>query len=160
MADEKQIQQAQTIYEKLCRVLDGYDWQYEKNDETRSIKCGFRGEDIPIELNIEVDVERTLVLVISCMSYTIQEDKRLDLAIAISAVNSTLVDCCFDYDISKGNIFFRMANTFLDRELSETLLAYMLVVSCHHIDSFNDKFLMISKGMLSIEQFLSDLENN
>lgn len=32
----------------------------------------------------------------------------------------------------------------------------MLVVSCHTIDDYNDKFFMLGKGMMSVENFISD----
>lgn len=38
--------------------------------------------------------------------------------------------------------------------LCKELFEYMLMVSAATIDEYNDKFLMIAKGMISFEQFL------
>ena len=160
MADEKTLERAKATYETLCRTLDNMKWKYSKNDETLSVQCGVQGDDLPIEIGIEVDIERTLVILLSRMPFVIQEDKRLDIAVAISAINNGLVDGCFDYDIGTGYVFFRMCNSFIDRDLGETLFAYMVVCSCHHVDEYNDKFLMISKGMLGIEQFIQELNKS
>ena len=39
------------------------------------------------------------------MPYTIPKDRRFDIAIAISAVNNSIVDGSFDFDIKSGDIF-------------------------------------------------------
>ena len=52
-----------------------------------------------------------------------------------------------------------MTNSFLESKISEEVFAYMLYCSCQTIDEYNDKFLMLAKGMISIEQFLSTLAN-
>ena len=56
-------------------------------------------------------------------------------------------------------MFFRMTNSFMESKLGEEAFAYMLFCSCQVIDEYNDKFLMLAKGMVSIEQFLSSLNN-
>ncbi|MBR6742530.1 MAG: hypothetical protein IKM09_03700, partial [Clostridia bacterium] len=98
-------------------------------------------------------------MLISHMPFVIHEDKRLDVAIAVTALNNRLVDGCFDYDIKSGHMFFRMTNSFIDSRLDEEVFAYMLFCACKTIDDYNDKFLMLDKGMLSLEQFLSSLDN-
>ena len=157
MVDKNNLEQAQATFATLCRALDNREWNYRKNEETLTIECGAQGDDLPMEFNIKVDASRTLVLLFSHLPFVIQEDKRLDVAIAVSAINNVLVDGCFDYNISDGNIFFRMTNSFIDSKLGEEVFAYMVFCACHTIDEYNDKLLMLAKGMLSIEQFLSSL---
>ncbi len=159
MADEKNLKHARTVFDTFCLVLDKNEWRYKKDTEKLTIECGAQGDDFPMEINIKVDAERMLVLLISKMPFVIQEDKRLDVAIAVSAINNSLVDGCFDYDIASGHMFFRMTNSFIESKLGEDVLEYLLFCSCHTIDKFNDKIFMLSKGMVSIEQFISDLAN-
>ena len=112
-----------------------------------------------MELDIRVDADRMLVMLLSLVPFTIQEDKRLEVAIAVSAINNALVDGCFDYDITSGRMFFRMTNSFIESQLGEDLFSYMLFCSCQTIDEYNDKLLMVSKGMLPIEQFLKSMND-
>ena len=158
MADEKYLIQAKETFAMLCKTLDWHEWNYDKDEENLSIKCGVQGEDLPMDIVIMVDSERCLVRLASHVPIVVPEDKRLDVAIAISVVNNMLVDGCFDFNISSGNIFFRMTNSFLESKLGDDVFTYMLLVSCQIIDVYNDKFLMLVKGMISIEQFL-DSEN-
>ena len=156
MAEEKDLQQAKKVYETLCSTLTSHDWHFEKNDDKFEIECGAQGEDLPMKITIQVDAERHLVMLLSHLPFVISEDKRLDLAVAVSIVNNKLVDGSFDYDVKSGHMFFRMTNSFLESELGEDAFTYMLFCSCQTIDEYNDKFLMIAKNMMSLEQFISN----
>ena len=156
MAEEKDLQQAKKVYETLCGTLTSHDWHFEKNDDKFEIECGAQGEDLPMKITIQVDAERHLVMLLSHLPFVISEDKRLDLAVAVSIVNNKLVDGSFDYDVKSGHMFFRMTNSFLESELGEDAFTYMLFCSCQTIDEYNDKFLMIAKNMMSLEQFISN----
>ena len=112
-----------------------------------------------MELIIYVDAERRLIMLISHLPFAIQEDKRLDVAIGVTAINNVLVNGCFDYDVATGNMIFRMTNSFIDSVIGEDTIKYMLFCSCQTVDEYNDKLLMLAKGMLSIEQLLKVLND-
>lgn len=155
MADENKLKQAQTTFATLCQALKEHEWHCEKDENDLSIECGAQGEDLPMRITIKVDADRQLVLLLSHLPFITPEDKRLDTAVAVSFVNNMLVDGSFDYDIKSGHMIFRMTNSFLESELGKDAFVYMLFCSCQTIDEYNDKFLMLSKGLMSLEQFLS-----
>lgn len=157
MDELKNIEQANATFATLCNALDKNDWHYKKDAEKLSIECGAQGDDLPMEITVKVDAKRQLIMLISHMPFVIQEDKRLDIAIAVSAINNALVDGCFDYDVASGHMFFRMTNSFMESKISEDVFNYMIFCSCQTIDEYNDKFLMLAKGLISLEQFLSTL---
>ena len=153
MADEKMIQ-AKNVFDTLCKTLDANDWHYVKDEEKLKIECGASGEDLPMKLHISVDAKRSVLMLLSLIPFSVPEDKRLDVAIAVSVVNNNLVDGSFDYDVSDGSLFFRMTNSFLESSIGSELINYMVYCSCGTIDEYNDKFLMLAKGMISLEKFL------
>jgi len=157
MAELKNLELAKATFATLCKYLDEQEWHYNKNEEKLSIECGARGEDLPMDFTIKVDVDRMLVLLLSHLPFKIGEDKRLEAAVAVCAINNVAVDGNFDYDISTGNIFFRITNSFLESQLDEDVFQYMLQLSCQFVDKYNDRFLMLSKGMLTLEKFLETL---
>lgn len=159
MSELKNYEQSKAVFDALCQYLDKHELNYKKDEKKLSVECGIQGDDLPIDLTIAVDAERLLVMLISHIPFIIQEDKRLDVAIAVSAINNSLVDGCFDYDVAAGHMFFRMTNSFIESKIGEEVFEYMFICSCQIIDGFNDKFLMLSKGMISLEQFISTLEN-
>ena len=154
MAEVKNLELAKSTFATLCRTLEKNDWKYKKNEAELSVECGAQGEDLPMELNVKVDADRMLIMLLSHLPFKIGEDKRIDVAIAVSAINNAMVDGCFDYDVATGHMFFRMTNSFIESTISEEVISYMLFCSCQAIDEYNDKLLMVSKGMLPIEQFL------
>ncbi len=160
MADEKKLGLARSAFATLCQALDKNDWHYKKIEEDLKIESGASGDDFPIDITIKVDADRGLVVLLSHLPIVIEENKRIDTAIAVSAINCILADGSFDYSIASGHMFFRMTNRFIDNTMGEDAFMYMLLCSCKTVDEFNDKFFMLSKGMISIEKFLGEMLGN
>ena len=158
MEERVKIEQAKDVFQRICAVLDKNEWTYKSDPEKLEIEIGVQGEDLPIDLTFRVEPERMLVMIISAFPYTIQEDKRLEVAMAVVKVNFALVHGCFDYDLTTGRMFFRMTNSFLDSRLSDEVFEYMLYCACGTVDDYNDKFLLLSKGLIDIEHFLASSE--
>ena len=158
MADEK-LERAQKVYETMCNTLDSLEWNYQKNEENLSIRCGAQGDDLPMDISIRVDADRQLIILLSLLPFVVSEEKRLEVAIATSVANNGLVDGSFDFDVTDGHMFFRMTSSFIESEIGNELFAYMIMVSCHTIDDYNDRFLMLAKGMMTVQDFMAK-ENN
>lgn len=157
MAEQEKLKSAKTTFDTLCKALEQHDWHFKKDEENLTIECGAQGDDLPMEITIVVDPERMLIILMSHLPFVTNEDKRLDTAVAVSAVNYALVDGSFDYDIKSGHMIFRMSNSFRESLIGEELFMYMILVSCHTIDEYNDKFLMLSKGVMTLEQFIGNI---
>ncbi len=158
MADEKQRKQARAAFQALCEMLEEKDWHYEKDAENFFIICGAQGEDLPMKIRIEVDAERQLIMLLSQIPFTIPEDRRTALAVAVSAANNGMIDGSFDYDYLGGDIVFRMTSSFRDSLVGKDLFEYMLLCSCFTIDRYNDKFLMVAKSDMSYEDILNFID--
>lgn len=158
MTDERKIEQAKLTYRTLCEMLDENKWYYDKNEEELTIDAGIKGDDLPIKFKIRVNLRNQIVSFLSWMPFDVPADKRVEAAIAIHAVNYSLADGSFDYDISDGSILFRLTTSFRESILGKELFAYMIDVSAVTIDEYNDKFFAISKGLISLEKFLEELK--
>lgn len=154
MAEQEKLALAKETFVTLCKALDNNDYKYHRNDEKLSVEFGVRGDDIPMDFIIKVDVQRQFVMILSPVNVSTDEDKRLDMAVAISIINNKIVNGSFDFDISTGKMYFRMVNSFIDSELGEELFTYMIFSAASIIDDYNDKFYMLSKGIISLEQFI------
>ncbi len=153
MADEKQLKNAQIVYKTLCDMMDERELHYEKTPEKLSVHFIMSGDDIPMDVVAVIDAERELIRMFSVLPFAFSEEKRAEGAIATCQANYKLVDGSFDYDIRDGRIIFRMTSSYVQSLISKELLAYMIACLCWTVDEYNDKFLMIDKGMLSIEDF-------
>lgn len=155
MADENKLKQAQTVYNTLCKALDSKKWKYREHPEDMVVTFAYTGEDIPMEFVVFIDADRQLVRMLSRLPFKFPEDNRVDGAVATSYINYKLADGSFDYDYSTGELTFRLTATFIDSLISEDLLFYMVACSCYTVDKYNDKLLMVAKGMLSVDRFIS-----
>ncbi len=151
---EVNMAKAQETFEILCSMLDNRGWHYEKKEQELIVKAGVKGEDFPIEFIMSVEPKSEIVTFMSLLPFNAGEDKRIDMALAVCVANYGLKDGSFDYKIDDGSIIFRLTSSYRGSTLSEDLFEYMIMVSAATIDEYNDKFFMISKGVMSIQQFI------
>lgn len=158
MTDKAKKAAAQKAYQTLCDALDANDWKYQKHPENLFVTCGARGDDLPMDLVIVVFEENQAVQVRSRLPMKVSEEKRAEMAVALAVANYGLVHGCFDFDVSEGDINFRITNTLHGCVLSQEAWMYLVYCACSTIDDYNDKLLMLSKGMLTLEKFV-EMEN-
>lgn len=155
MSEEKALKNAQATYAAMCKALDEKGWKYERHDDDLLIKSGVRGDDLPIEFLMLVRAKQQVVSFISPLPFKMSEEKRIDGAVAVAVANYGLVDGSFDYDISDGEIRYRLTSSFRESILGADVFEYMIVCASQTVDRYNDRFFMLSKGMLSLEQFIA-----
>lgn len=154
MAEEQRNKNAETVFQTLCETLDDRNWKYDKHPEDFVVHFIVSGDDIPMEFVVFIDPEKELVRMLSRLPFAFGEEKRVEGAIATCQATFKLVDGSFDYDFKTGRILFRLTSSFRGSLISKELIAYMIDCACYTVDEYNDKFLMIEKGMLSLEDFL------
>lgn len=151
---EVNMTKAKETFATLCSMLDNKGWHYEKKEDELLIKSGVKGDDFPIDFIMTVDPQSEIVTFLSLLPFKADEAKRIDMAVAVCVANYGLKDGSFDYKVEDGSIIFRLTSSYRGSTLSEDLFEYMLMVSATTVDEYNDKFFMISKGAMSIQQFI------
>ncbi len=159
MSNSNNAEIARKSFETICRVLDEHEWKYTKHPEDMVVVCSARGDDIPMEVVTNVDEGRMNVKARSILPFEVPEDKRIDFALAISTINTTVVNGCFEYDISAGRVLFRISNSLVEGVISDDAVLYIYMAAFHIIDEYNDKLLMLAKGVITIEQFIASVSN-
>lgn len=155
MAEENKVKQAKAVYKTFCKALDSKKWKYEEHPNDMVITFSSVGDDIPMEFVVFIDAERQLVRMLSKLPFKFSKENRVDGAIATAYINYKLADGSFDYDYSTGEVVFRLTATFMDSLISEELLLYMVACACYTVDDYNDKLLMVAKGMLPVDKIVS-----
>jgi len=155
MADENKIALAKNVYNTLCAAIERREWRFDKDEENLVVHFGVSGDDIPMQFIMVVDAERQLIRLLSPMAFKMSESKRMDGAIATCVASFGLADGSFDYDLADGTIVFRMTASFRESSIGEGLFQYMISCSCAVVDEYNDKFLAIDKGLMSITDFIA-----
>ena len=158
MTEEKKIKQAQIAYDTLCAMLTDKDWEFQKDDKNLSIHCTAHGDDLPIEVDFRVNAERSIVTLLSVLPFTVPEEKRADMALAVTIANWPMVDGGFDYNFLNGRVIFRLTTSFMESLLSKEMFEYMLLVSCSTVDHYNDKFFMMAKDRMTLQEFIQSIK--
>ena len=158
MDKEQLMKMGQNVYETICKMFDDRGFRYERHDEDLVITSTVSGEDIPMDMLFIVRPERQIVQLLSPMPFKIPDEKTVDLALAVTHANDGLIDGSFDFDMAKGRINFRLTASYIESILGKALFEYMLMVSAHTVDEYNDKFMMIAKGMYSLEDFIKNCD--
>ena len=156
MATEKELMLAKEAYDTLCAALDKMGWKYNTDEDKLLVFFGADGEDIPMEFLFECDAPRQIVRVMSKLPFKFGEDKRVEGAIATCHANYRLADGSFDYNVGDGTVFFRLTSSFRESLISKEMFEYMIRVSCFTVDKYNDQFLMLNKGVLSLEDYIKN----
>ncbi len=152
MADVKQIKLAQKNFKKICEMLDDSKWKYDTDEEKFTIVTGTKGDDLPINIRIQLDPNLEVASLYSHMPFDVPENKRSIMALAVSRANYGMIDGNFDYNYVTGRLLFRHALIFAGTVLSKDAYDYMLSVSCHTVDKYNDKFLTVCQKDLTVKQ--------
>lgn len=155
MVDEKKMELAKQVYQTLCEAIERREWNFGKDEEKLLVRFGVSGDDIPMQFILIVDAERQLIRLMSPMPFKMSESKRMEGAIATCAASFGMADGSFDYDLSDGTIVFRMTASFRESLIGEGLFQYMISCSCAMVDKYNDQFLAINKGLMSIADFIA-----
>ena len=154
---EKNLEKAKETFKSLCAMLDEDEWSYDKDEDDLVIRFTARGEDIPMDFIVIIDPHPGLIRLLSYMPFQVGQERMIDTAIAICAINFILKNGTFEFDINSGMIGFRMTQAFFDSSLGSDIFKYLVYISAHTVDEYNDKLLMISKGNLPLNDFLKEL---
>ena len=154
MADELKMARAKKVYETVCAALDHRGWSYGKEEQELLVHFTVSGDDIPMQMMIFVQEEQELVTVLSPLPFKMSENKRIEGAIATCVASYGMMDGSFDFDMAKGSIAFRLVSSYRDSVLGEGVIQYMISCACAMADQYNDRFLALDKGMISIQEFI------
>ncbi len=159
MAENNMLELAQQTYLRVCQALDNKNWRYQKDDENLSISFGARGQDLDMDFRVKVYADRQFVYITSVLPYIVPEDKRIDVALAVSAVNCKLRAGNFDFDLHKGQVAFRITQSYMESDISAQVFESLIMAACGVVDDYNEKFMGLGTGMLDLYRFLAETEN-
>lgn len=153
MADERIIEHSKEVYTTLCAALEAREWVYDKDEENLRVSFGVSGDDIPMHLYISIEPEMQLIRVVSPLPFAMNEEKRIEGAVAACSASYNMLDGNFDYDVSSGKIFFRLTASYRNSRIGEGMFHYLITIACDMVDKYNDKFLALDKGIISLSDF-------
>mgnify|MGYP005775157367 FL=1 len=155
MDESKKYEKALNVYNVLLATLDDMKWKYEKNDKELTVTYTVTGEDIPMTFYMIVDPGLQAVRCFSFLPVTFPEDRRVDGVIASCAAGCGLYEGKFFSRLEDGRIVFNSASSFMGCEVNGHWFAAMMGLAHQMVDEQNDRFLMLSKGMITLQDFMT-----
>ena len=157
MTDIQKAENARAVYQTIRNALDHRNWHYTPHDDDMVVTYKVSGDDLLMEFLISVDERRQMARMLSFFPFDVPEDKRIEGAIMTCAATNKLAVGSFDFSTAKGRIAFRLNAPFLNCTLGEDLFSLMIDIAVETVDQYNDKFFAVSKGLISIEDYLNQL---
>lgn len=156
---DKQLKKAREVFEYLCNMCDKMGLNYDRNEDKLVIEFGCSGDDLPMSFLVYVEQERQYIGLLSRLPFSTPEDKVVEIALAVTAINYNIPDGQFDFDIDEGNITFKMTSSYRESLLSEEVFKYMMGWALHTVEEYNDKLFMLGKGAIDIKDFLQEISD-
>ena len=156
----EKMAEGRAVFESLIQHLHDIklNFSHEELDERFMIKFNMNGDDIPMRFFIYVNPRNQLITLHSPIPVTFPQDK-IDLACkAVCAINYRLSDGDFQLDIRDGEVLYNMSNCYAGSLISNEVFNYMLGMSINIVDEYNDKLLMLAKGLIDMDTLLKSLD--
>lgn len=151
------LERSAQIYQQFKTHLDAHNLKYTPHDDDMVITLTAQGDDFPIPVIIRVLQEREVVRISSPIPGEFPEDKRIDAAVAIATINFQLLNGAFLLDMSDGSVQYRVCQSYHDNDISDEQIVYLISIVFRTTDEFNDPLFMLSKGFISLEQFIEKI---
>lgn len=160
--DAAKLEAAKQVFEAMVEHYSSHGIKkYEKQaDEQNGIfrmKFDYIGEDIPMSFYIFVEAGRGVIRLLSPQPIKVEEGNYAMMAQAVNAINENLVNGCFTLDTTNGMIVWRVTIPYMESLLSEQVYDYLILISLRTVDDYNDKLLLLNKGMLDLDAFVQGL---
>lgn len=155
----EKMSEGRSVFNSLVQHLTNINLKFEQQElEDRfMVKFNMSGDDIPMRFFIYVNPAHQLITLHSPMPVTFPQDK-LDVACqAICAINYRLTDGDFQIDLRDGEVLFNMSTSYAGSLISNDVYNYVLGMSINIVDEFNDKLLMLSKGLIDLDTLKKSL---
>ena len=153
----KDMNKARVIYDTVCAALDKMKWVYDKEEEELAITTGAKGTDLPIDIIIRVIPEAEVLSVQVPFAFEVPDEHSIDVAIAVSAANYGLIRGCFDYDMTTGDLRFRICAPYNgNTTLAQDVVEMLVLIAATTVDSYQTRLLMVAKGVVTPSQFLAE----
>ncbi len=151
------VMQAQEFFDELCLKLGRLGYAVKRNDDTLRAWFDIIGEDVPMSFEMHVDMYGRVVVLNSPIPIFMRRTKESDVAVAACAVSNRLIDGSFGWISDESRVSFKMTAPYFESGISDELLRYMIKCSLNTVEAFNDRFLELNKGYISLKNFLKEL---
>lgn len=159
-ASEKELALATKMMDSICSMLEGDDLKFRRDDERLVVHLEFSGNDFPLQIIFKVFPKDQLVIIYSPLTFTIPESGRVEVILAMNEVNHRLIDGVWVLDSDTGEAQYRITNSYYDSILGKECLKGLMKTALSVNNDIADKFFMLGKGNMTLQQFCESVFGN
>lgn len=141
------------VYQTAIKAFDELKWHYNRDDENQVITCNVKGDDLTIKIFFRVMTNQNTMYVLSEMPFSIKEDKRMEMCVATTIANNTMLNGSFELNIETGYLGFKVLCPFDGMTPTTEVCKHLIGLTCNMTDIYNDKFLAVANGGMTLNQF-------
>jgi len=148
------IMQAHRIFKSMCTAFDKRELKYQTETESFTVKLQFSGEDISFDISLSVIPETQLLTVNSKLPFTVSAEKIEEISLATSMANCEIAFGNFDFNYRQREVSFRSCMSIEECIIGDGCFNYLLDSACFAVERYNDKFVGLNLGFISLEEFV------
>lgn len=138
-------------FNALLQAVKDNGWSCIHNENNLTVQYGLTVGDLQLDFYIMLDAQRQLAILVCKLPFTFVKGRRVDGAVATSAINYELIDGNFAYDFPNGLCHFKLTTSYRESVISPKAFAFMLNYSVWVLDKYYKRLYRIALGMESAE---------
>lgn len=151
---EDKLQKSKEIFDGFCEYLKSNDCRFNKDDENLVAFFIIKSDNIEIKFIAKAEVNRETFRIMAMLPVNFGSGKRIDGAMVTTIATSGMANGSFDYDISSGNVMFKIAESYMGSKISPAVYDYMVDCAMMTIAEYYGKFLAVSEGKMTVPEFM------
>ena len=152
---EDKLQKSKEIFDGFCEYLKSNDCRFNKDDENLVAFFIIKSDNIEIKFIAKAEVNRETLRIMAMLPVNFGSGKRIDGAMVTTIATSGMANGSFDYDISSGNVMFKIAESYMGSKISPAVYDYMVDCAMMTIAEYYGKFLAVSEGKMTVPEFMN-----
>lgn len=160
MADTTSIENAKRVFATVIKTLNNRKWTYVLDEEKLKVSFDVYSDDLPMELMLCVVPELDAIACISRMPFDVPKNKAPVACVVVNMLNLTLTIGSFEYDHNNDCIAYRTCSNIRDTIVGCGMIDDIIDDACYMVDEYNDKFLLLFKDKITVNEFFADDEED
>lgn len=145
------------IFATFCNALDGMEWTYHRSEEDLLVTFSPPEAKHGNIYVLAVTPGHSSTMLLSEMVFTIPEEKRSEMALAVHLANSMVYFGSFEYVVPTGRLYFQSINGFNGCKPGSLMFEQMIRFSVWTAENYCDIFQKLVHDKITLEEFMDSL---
>lgn len=141
------------VMQALMDELDKNEFKYSFDKERMVLESNLTSEGTSVRIKVMFQSDGAVVYFIVPFPFNIKEERRAEAAVATCMVNYKLLLGSFSYDFGDGELHYEYSQIVENSVIAGEDLFNVFITCLRAALRYYDKFYMLSKGMIELNEF-------